>query len=41
MIADRCKEIERKSSDLAKAYFGLSTELDTLQKLILQKVEIP
>ena len=41
MIADRCKQIERTSKDLATAYFALSSELDILQKLILQKVEIP
>lgn len=35
MIADRCKDIERKSKDLSTAYFALATELDILQKLIL------
>lgn len=29
------------SKNLAHAYFGLSTELDNLQKLILTKTEIP
>ena len=38
MIADRCKQIERTSKDLATAYFALSSELDILQKLILGSV---
>ena len=29
------------SKNLAHSYFGLSTELDNLQKLILTKTEIP
>jgi hypothetical protein len=40
-ISKRCKEIERVSKDLAHQYFGLSTELDNLQKLVLAKTEIP
>lgn len=40
-ISKRCKGIERVSKTLAHEYFGLSTELDNLQKLILAKTEIP
>lgn len=40
-IATQCKNIERSSQEMAKHYFKLSTELDNLQKLVLQKTEIP
>lgn len=40
-VSDKCKQIERFSKDLAHCYFGLATELDNLQKIVLQKTEIP
>lgn len=40
-IATQCKGIERTSIEMAKHYFKLSTELDNLNKLCLQRVEIP
>ena len=40
-ISSRCKNIERASKTLANEFFGLSTELDHLQKMIEQKVDIP
>jgi len=39
-ISKRCKAIEKASKTLALEYFGLSTELDNLQKLVMQKTEI-
>lgn len=40
-ISKRCKSIERVAKQLSHQYFGLSTELDNLQKLVLAKTEIP
>lgn len=40
-ISKRCKQVETQAKKLAHQYFGLSTELDNLQKLILKKTEIP
>jgi len=40
-ISKRSKAIETASKRLAHEYFGLSTELDNLQKAVLQKTEIP
>ena len=34
-ISKRCKSIERASKGLANEYFGLSSELEHLQKLVL------
>ena len=41
MISKKCKQVERYSKDLAHCYFSLATELDNLQKIVLQKTEIP
>lgn len=40
-IAAQCKGIEKTSIEMAKHYFKLATELDNLQRLCLQRVEIP
>jgi len=40
-ISKKCKLIEKASKELAQQYFGLSAELDNLQKLVLNKAEIP
>ena len=40
-ISHRCKAVEKASKTLAHQYFGLSTELDNLQKLVLKHTEIP
>lgn len=40
-ISKRCKQVETQAKKLAHQYFGLSTELDNLQKLVLKKTEIP
>mmetsp|Transcript_11353 Transcript_11353/g.19128 ORF Transcript_11353/g.19128 Transcript_11353/m.19128 type:complete len:272 (+) Transcript_11353:1002-1817(+) len=39
-ISQKCKSIERCSKDLAHSYFSLSTELDNLQKLVMDKTDI-
>jgi len=40
-ISHECKQIENASKKLAKHYFKLSVELDALQRLVLQRTEIP
>lgn len=40
-ISKRCKAVEKASKALASQYFGLSSELDNLQKLALKSTDIP
>jgi hypothetical protein len=39
-VAKKCKQVERCSKQLATAYFGLSSELDNLQKLVGERTDV-
>ena len=40
-ISKRCKTIERATKTMAYEMFGLSTEIEHLQKIVSEKTEIP
>jgi len=40
-ISKRCKKIEKASKTIAQEFFGLSSELAYLSKMVNENIEIP